>query len=47
MKYSVPKGTKDILPEEIYRWQKAERVFMDICERFGYSEIRVPTFEHT
>jgi len=47
MKYSVPKGTKDILPEEIYRWQKAEQVFMDICERFGYSEIRVPTFEHT
>lgn len=47
MKYNAPKGTKDILPEEIFRWQKAERVFAEVCEQYGYKEIRIPTFEHT
>ena len=47
MKYSVPKGTKDILPEEIYRWQKAEQVFAEVCGQYGFREIRIPTFEHT
>ena len=47
MKYSVPKGTKDILPDDIYRWQKAEKVFAEVCGQFGYKEIRIPTFEHT
>jgi len=47
MKYSVPKGTKDILPDDIYRWQKAEKVFAEVCELYGYGEIRIPTFEHT
>ncbi len=47
MKYSVPKGTKDILPEDIYRWQKAEQMFAKVCEQYGYEEIRIPTFEQT
>lgn len=47
MKYSCQKGTKDILPEEIYKWQKAERAFAEICESYGYKEIRIPTFEQT
>jgi len=47
MKYSVPKGTKDILPEDIYRWQKAEQVFAEVCAQYGYGEIRIPTFEQT
>ena len=47
MKYSIPKGTKDILPEDIYRWQKAEQVFSEVCSQYGYGEIRIPTFEHT
>lgn len=47
MKYSVPKGTRDILPEEIYRWQKAEQVFAQVCGQYAYQEIRIPTFEHT
>lgn len=47
MKYSVPKGTKDILPEDIYRWQKAEQVFAEVCSQYGYGEIRIPTFEQT
>jgi histidyl-tRNA synthetase len=47
MKYSVPKGTRDILPDDIYRWQKAEKVFAEVCGQYGYEEIRTPTFEHT
>jgi len=43
----APKGTRDILPDEIYKWQYLEREFAKICSKFGYSEIRIPVFEHT
>ena len=42
-----PKGTKDILPEEIGLWQYIEKVAKDIMQNYGFSEIRVPVFEHT
>lgn len=47
MKIKAPRGTKDILPEEARRWQYAEARFRDVCHRYGYGEIRVPTFEST
>jgi len=47
MKYSMPKGTKDILPAEMHLWHLAEDTFARVCETFGYQEIRIPTFEHT
>lgn len=47
MRFSAPKGTRDILPGEIAGWQYAEKVFAEICSRFGYQEIRIPTFEQT
>ncbi|MCL2493167.1 MAG: histidine--tRNA ligase [Clostridiales bacterium] len=43
----APKGTKDILPEEAYKWQFVEARFREVCARFGFSEIRTPAFEHT
>ena len=43
----APKGTRDILPDEIYKWQALEAKFMKVCGEFGYKEIRVPVFEHT
>jgi len=43
----APKGTKDILPSEIYRWQYVEKAFSKLCSSFGYKEIRIPVFEHT
>ena len=43
----APKGTRDILPSEIYKWQYIERVFAKVCRNFGYKEIRIPVFEHT
>lgn len=42
-----PKGTRDILPWEIYKWQYVEKVIAELCRNFGYGEIRTPVFEHT
>ena len=42
-----PKGTHDILPDEIHKWKYIENKYFDICSRFGYKEIRLPVFEHT
>ena len=44
---TAPKGTKDIMPEEIYRWRFVEGKFRMMCENYGYKEIRTPDFEHT
>lgn len=43
----APKGTRDILPSEIHRWQFVEKAFKKLCDSFGYKEIRIPVFEHT
>lgn len=43
----APKGTRDILPEELYKWNYVEKEFSDLCGKFGYREIRIPVFEHT
>lgn len=42
-----PRGTKDILPSEVYKWQYIENIIREICDHFGYREIRTPEFEHT
>ena len=44
---TAPRGTKDLLPSESYKWQYIEEVFKKICFQFNYREIRIPTFEHT
>lgn len=44
---SIPKGTKDMLPKDAYKWHFIEKKFDSICEKFGYKEIRTPNFEHT
>ena len=47
MRFQKIKGTRDILPEEISRWQAAEAVIHQVMARFGFSEIRPPIFEET
>ncbi len=42
-----PKGTKDLLPEESYRWQFVEQKVKEVFESYGFREIRVPVFEYT
>lgn len=42
-----PRGTKDVLPSEAYKWHYVEGVFKEVAKRFGFEEIRTPVFEHT
>ena len=44
---SIPKGTKDVLPNESYKWQYIEKTAREVAEKFNVKEIRTPTFEHT
>lgn len=43
----APKGTRDILPTEIYKWQYIQKIMAKLCRNFMYEEIRIPVFEHT
>lgn len=43
----APRGTKDILPCEAYKWHYIENEIKKICLEFGFGEIRTPMFEHT
>ena len=42
-----PRGTKDILPKDVYKWHYIENKFREICALYGYEEMRTPIFEHT
>ena len=44
---AAPKGTKDIMPEQIYKWHFVEGKFKTMCEKYGFKEVRTPAFEHT
>ena len=44
---SAPKGTQDILPAQSADWRYIEREALSIAERYGFHEMRTPTFEHT
>ena len=44
---NAPKGTKDVMPDQIYKWHYIEEKFAAICRRYGFKEIRTPIFEHT
>lgn len=44
---NIPKGTKDVLPGESYKWHYIENVVRRVAALFGACEIRTPTFEHT
>jgi histidyl-tRNA synthetase len=39
------RGTRDILPGEVERWQHVERIARALCERYGYAEVRTPVIE--
>ena len=44
---NIPKGTKDILPSESYKWQWLEGRIRETAAQYGFKEIRTPMFEHT
>ncbi len=43
----APRGTKDVLPTESYRWQYLESRMRKAAATAGYREVRTPVFEHT
>lgn len=44
---NVPKGTKDVLPQDSYKWHFIEKTAREVASIFNAKEIRTPTFEHT
>ena len=44
-KIKKPRGTMDILPGESELWIYVESKMRDVASRFGFSEVRTPTFE--
>lgn len=44
---NAPKGTKDMMPDQAYKWHYIEKAFTEICRKYGFDEIRTPVFEHT
>ncbi|MBQ7288542.1 MAG: histidine--tRNA ligase [Clostridia bacterium] len=43
----APRGTNDILPGTVYKWQFLEKKMLETAALYGYKEIRTPIFEHT
>lgn len=44
---NIPKGTKDVLPSQSYKWQYIEAAAREVARTYNLSEIRTPTFEYT
>ncbi len=44
---NIPKGTKDVLPDQSFKWQFIESSAREVASVFGIREIRTPVFEHT
>lgn len=47
MRFQAPRGTEDVLPVDAPRWQRLETIFRDTTRKFGFHELRTPTFEDT
>lgn len=47
MDITAPRGTNDIMPDEVGKWQYLEEKIRSICRAYGYREIRTPIFEET
>jgi histidyl-tRNA synthetase len=45
--FTAPKGTRDILPPESWRWERLTRLALDSFARAGFAPIITPDFEHT
>ena len=41
-----PRGTMDILPDKVAAWQYIEKTAREISAKYGFGEIRFPTFEN-
>lgn len=46
-RYRGLKGMQDILPPDIYIWQKVENIAREVFSSYGFKEIRLPVVEST
>ena len=44
---NAPRGVRDILPNESWKWAYVLRKTAEVASGFGYDEIHLPLFEHT
>ena len=44
---NIPKGTKDVLPDQSYKWQYVENAAREVSRVYALREVRTPTFEYT
>ncbi|MEO7295205.1 MAG: histidine--tRNA ligase [Candidatus Limnocylindria bacterium] len=42
---SVPRGTRDLLPEDTRAWDRVEAVARDLSRRYAFDRIEIPLFE--
>ncbi|SDW66419.1 histidyl-tRNA synthetase [Marininema mesophilum] len=47
MSFQIPRGTVDLMPGEVEKWQYIEEKARELCRRYNFSEIRTPLFEQT
>ncbi|AYF55067.1 histidine--tRNA ligase [Clostridium botulinum C] len=47
MAIQAPKGTKDLLPMDSYKWHYIEGKLKELAGEYALKEIRTPIFEHT
>ena len=47
VKIEAVRGTKDVLPAESYKWRYVEKKATETALRYGFDEVRFPTFEKT
>ena len=47
IQYKALKGMQDILPPDIYIWQKVEAVAREVFSSYGFQEVRTPVAEST
>ncbi|MBI2912787.1 MAG: ATP phosphoribosyltransferase regulatory subunit [Chloroflexi bacterium] len=40
------RGMRDVLPPAMRRFRSVEQAFRDVCQGWGYEEVRTPTIEH-
>ncbi len=43
----APRGVRDILPDESWKWAYVLKMARKVAEDFGYEEVHLPIFEHT
>ena len=47
MPITKPKGTYDVLPTDVWKWNRLEMVIKKVCRLYNFKEIRTPIFEYS